>query len=83
MNWFRKSSDLKLSKISNQIYISPPPPSRKEFITMLSLLRDAEKYDNAGDSEISESILKTLSEYINDYIESGKLIDTKKENKTI
>ena len=79
MNWFRKSSDLKLSKISNQIYISPPPPpSRKEFITMLSLLRDAEKYDNAGDSEISESILKTLSEYINDYIESGKLIDTKK-----
>lgn len=78
MNWFRKSSDLKLSKISNQIYISPPPPSRKEFITMLSLLRDAEKYDNAGDSEISESILKTLSEYINDYIQSGKLIDTKK-----
>jgi hypothetical protein len=50
---------------------------------MLSLLRDVEKYDNAGDYEISESILKTLSEYINDYIESGKLIDTKKENKTI
>lgn len=83
MNWFRKSSDLKLSKVGNQLYVSPPPPAKKEFLAMLSLLRDAEKYDNAGDSEISESILKTLSEYINDYIESGKLIDTKKENKTI
>lgn len=78
MNWFRKSSDLKLTKVGNQLYLSPPPPAKKEFIVMLSLLKDAEKYDNEGDSDVSESILKTLSEYINNYIESGKLIDTKK-----
>lgn len=46
----------------------PPPPPKKEFETMLEILRDAEKFDNAGEKDVSNSTLKTLSEFIECYV---------------
>lgn len=42
----------------------PPVPPKKEFATMLEMLRDAEKYDNESEKEASEAILTALTEYI-------------------
>lgn len=63
MFWKRKE-DIRISSIG---LISVPPP-KKEFETMLQILRDAEKYDNAGEMEVSKDTLNTLCEFINRYI---------------
>ncbi len=42
-----------------------PPPMRKHFETMLEMIKDASKYTNAGEHEISDKILSALVEYIN------------------
>jgi hypothetical protein len=39
-------------------------PPKKEFATMLELLKDAEKYDNENEKEASEAVLTILCEYI-------------------
>lgn len=42
----------------------PPIPPKKEFSTMLEMLRDAEKYDTENESECRDTILTGLCEYI-------------------
>jgi len=45
------------------------PPVQKEFGTMLEMLRDAEKYANGKEVEVSNNILKCLCEYIDKHRE--------------
>jgi len=47
-----------------KVYLAPPPPPKKKFKTMYELLKDAEKYDNAGEEETSKKILENLKHYI-------------------
>lgn len=53
----------------------PPTPPKKEFETMLEMLRDAEKYNNAGENEVSDAILTHLCEYI-EYNKKNLMNDT-------
>jgi hypothetical protein len=46
----------------------PPPPPKKEFETMLELLRVAEKFDRDGEKDVSNTTLKNLCEFIERYI---------------
>ena len=46
--------------------ISPMPP-KKQFATMLEMLRDSEKYDNEGEKDVSLAILTNLCEFIERY----------------
>jgi len=45
-----------------------PVPAKKEFETMLELLRDAEKFDTADEKELSLITLSNLSDYVKSYI---------------
>lgn len=47
--------------------MSPPPPPKKEFETMLEILRDAEKFDNANEIEVRNNTLQNLVDYINEF----------------
>ncbi len=40
---------------------------KKQFETMLEMLRDAEKYDNNGEKDVSTAILTNLCEFIERY----------------
>ena len=62
MFWKRKKQVV--SSIGGLPLEVPPIPPKKEFATMLELLRDAEKYDNESEKEASEAVLTTLCEYI-------------------
>jgi len=42
----------------------PPIPAKREFETMLEILKDAEKYDNGNDIEVRNALLTTLCEHI-------------------
>lgn len=46
--------------------IQPIPP-KKEFGTMLEMLRDSEKYDNNGEKDVSIAMLTNLCEFIERY----------------
>jgi hypothetical protein len=46
-----------------------PLPRKKEFETMLELLRDAQKFDDFGEKYVSHLTLKNLSNFIENYIE--------------
>lgn len=46
-----------------------PTPPKKQFATMLEILKDAEKYDNEGEKELSNKMLINLCEYINKFID--------------
>ena len=59
MFWKRKTTIGTLRQI--QI---PPIPPKKEFSTMLEMLRDAEKYDTENENECRDTILTGLCEYI-------------------
>lgn len=59
-------------------FIPPPPPSNKVFETMFELLRDAEKYDNAGEKGVSNATLNNLCDFIDDYINNQNLNISKK-----
>ncbi len=48
-------------------HLAFPIPTKKEYKNMLELLRDAEKYDIAGEKEIAKNTLKTLNDYIIEY----------------
>jgi len=69
MFWKRKPVNTVISSKNGFVFIDNPPlsPPRPEFETMLELLRDAEKYDNSGETEISLKQLETLREYIDRY----------------
>lgn len=45
----------------------PSPPLKKEFLTMKEMLKDAIKYDNACEKEVSIQILTNLCEFIECY----------------
>jgi hypothetical protein len=45
----------------------PPPPFKKEFSIMKEILKDAVKYDDAGEKEVSNQILTNLCEFIERY----------------
>ena len=45
----------------------PPIPAKKEFISMMEILKDAEKFDSEGESDVSKKLLKILCEYIEVY----------------
>jgi hypothetical protein len=47
--------------------VSIPPPRKKEFEVMFSLLNDAEKYDKADFPEVAASVLITLCECVERY----------------
>ena len=64
MFWKRKNESTK-SELG--IILNVPMPAKKEFETMLELLRDAEKYDSAGGLKASHNILNDLKEYITDF----------------
>ena len=45
----------------------PPMPPKKQFATMLEMLRDSEKYDNEGEKDVSIAMLTNLCEFIERY----------------
>lgn len=47
--------------------VLPRTEQKKEFSTMFEILRDAEKYDQAGEEEVCKSMLETLKKYIDKY----------------
>lgn len=61
MFWKRKKQTTIGSLRQLQI---PPIPHKKEFSTMLEMLRDAEKYDTENENECRDVILTGLCEYI-------------------
>jgi len=66
MFWRRKTKVVN-SNIGLRPLILPPPPPKKEFETMLEILRDAEKYDNANEIDVRNNTLQNLVDYINDF----------------
>jgi len=65
MFWKRKIQNRPNSLGPTFIISSPTKP---EFETMLEILRDAEKFDNSGEVEVSINTLETLNKYIENYI---------------
>ncbi|MBU0941738.1 MAG: hypothetical protein KKD36_09940 [Bacteroidetes bacterium] len=61
MFWKRET---KIVKGSLGPLLSFPIPAKREFQTMLEILRDAEKYDNGNDIEVRNVLLSTLCEHI-------------------
>src|SRR5690606_1355454 len=47
--------------------VFPKSEQKKEFSTMFEILKDAEKYDEAGEKEVCKSMLETLKNYIDSY----------------
>ena len=56
---------LKGSERPEKYQVFTPPPMKKHFETMQQMIKDASKYTNAGEHEISDKILSALVEYIN------------------
>lgn len=46
---------------------APPPLSKKEFKNMQMLVADAEKYDNAGNTEMAMLLLMKIEQAAHDY----------------
>jgi hypothetical protein len=54
-------------------FLNPPtPPLKKEFSTMKEMLKDAVKYDDADEKEVSIQILTNLCEFIKLYKAGGR-----------
>lgn len=51
--------------------ISIPPPSTEEYKLMRRMIDDAERYLNFGSKEIEVTLLKKLSDKINEYCEAN------------
>jgi len=65
MFWHRDRIESRTAK--RHVFIAPPPPANKHFKLMLELIKDAEKYDNSGQKDISEAILDLLCKKIEAY----------------
>lgn len=50
--------------------INMPPPMRKEFETLLEMVKDAAKYDRNKEIDVSIFILNDICEYIEKYVSS-------------
>lgn len=55
----------------------PKKEQKKEFSTMFEILRDAEKYDEAGEKEVCKLMLETLKNYIDMYGPGAKSVNEK------
>src|SRR5690606_13002947 len=55
--------------------VFPKSEQKKEFSTMFEILKDAEKYDEAGEKEVCKSMLETLKNYIDSYDSEDESID--------
>ena len=66
MFWKRKAKVVN-SSLGLGPLILPPPPPKKEFKTMLEILRDAEKFDNANEIDVRNNTLQNLVDYINEF----------------
>lgn len=69
MFWKRKRKTKAVNSNIGQVLLmrNPPPPQKKEFKTMLEILRDAEKFDNANEIDVRNNTLQNLVDYINDF----------------
>lgn len=47
--------------------INIPPLQKRQFSVMYELLKDAEKFDNIGEKDVSIEILTTLRNFIEQY----------------
>ena len=65
MEWIREEK-ISIGHLGPTLDI--PLPARKEFVNMLELLKDAEKYNNQGENKITIGVLKNLNIYIEEYI---------------
>ena len=67
--WKRKKNTVKgaLGEIN-----LPPFPARKEFVTMLEMLRDAEKYDVRDEKGCRDMVLNGLCDYIKEFTSTTK-----------
>lgn len=70
MFWKRES---KIVNGSLGPLLTPPIPAKREFQTMLEILRDAEKYDTGNDIEVRNALLTTLCEHIEIFKTKDKL----------
>lgn len=70
MFWKRKPV-FKYTK--SDFYLDPPPPAKRSFNVMADILVDAEKYDYEGEKDVSVAMLKTLCQFIENYIEKSNL----------
>jgi len=68
MFWTKNETLGLKTKMSNFQWTVLPMTSKKEFDTMQMLLSDAEKFDNKGEKEVSDTTLKTLIDYIDIYL---------------
>lgn len=66
MFWKRKTK-LVNSNLGLGPLILPQSPPKKEFETMLEILRDAEKFDNANEIDVRNNTLQNLVDYINEF----------------
>ena len=53
--------------------------AKKEFETMINILKDAEKYDSGNEPQVSLKMLITLKEYIEKYCQNGVPISNQKQ----
>lgn len=70
MFWKRKNRNSITAK--GVPFVLPQPPAKKEFETMLEILRDAEKYDNAGEYDVCNLTLNNLKQYIDKYTSTAR-----------
>ena len=66
-SWKRKIVNTNLGPIFEDVKPSP------EFINMLDILREAERYDSIKESDLRDSHLIVLKEYIDEYVKFSKL----------
>lgn len=57
--------NFKGSERPEKYQVFTPPPMKKHFEIMQLMIKDASRYVNAGEHEISDKILSALVEYIN------------------
>src|SRR5690554_3296925 len=57
--------------------VFPKSEQKKEFSTMFEILKDAEKYDEAGEKEVCKSMLETLKNYIDKYGSEDESVNDK------
>lgn len=53
-------------------FLAPMPPIPKHIAIMIELIKDAEKYHNAGDVDIEKKILVILMEHLEIYLSKTK-----------
>lgn len=54
------------------LFLPPPPPPKRKFLIMMDLLKDAEAWDEKGETDICNKLLSLLSEKILEEISDAK-----------